>query len=69
MDNGTCPSMEGWIIMMLIMPKEGNAMNDMLDALIEKVSYEHYFSDITVRVPGAPSLTDIGIRPKEWGLK
>ena len=69
MDNGTCPSMERWIIMMLIMPKEENTMNDMLDALIKNVSYEHYLSDITLRVPGSPSLTDIGICPKGWGLK
>ena len=55
--------------MMLIMPKEENAMNDIVDALIENVSYEHYLSDITLRVPGSPSLTDIGICPKGWGLK
>ena len=42
------------------MPKEGNAINDMLHALIENATYEHHSSDITLLWP----FTDFGIHPK-----
>ena len=47
------------------MPKEGNAINGMLDALIENATYEHDSSDITLLWP----FTDIGIHPKGKSLK